>query len=205
MIPTKTLHRHGITGGIGSGKSTVCRVFEQLGVPVYYADDRAKWLMANTLREPLTALFGEQTWLADGTLDRAYLARQIFGSPELLARMNALVHPAVYKDGDRWHADQMAAGAAYTLKEAALHYESGGYVHMDRMIVVTAPEELRIRRVVARDGVAPEAVRARMEHQLPESEKVARADFIIYNDGEQLLLPQIAQLHRRLMTLAGAA
>ncbi|RMF24535.1 MAG: dephospho-CoA kinase [Bacteroidetes bacterium] len=194
----------GITGGIGSGKTTVCRIFELLGVPVYYADERAKWLMTHDpeLRHRIRERFGTEAYLPDGTLNRAFLAKQVFHDPEKLRGLNALVHPAVHADAARWHLEQSRKGASYTLREAALLFESGSYRHLDRMIVVTAPEELRIRRVMQRDGVSREAVRARMRHQWPEAEKAARADFLIQNDGEHLLLPQVLRVHRDLLNLA---
>ena len=191
----------GITGGIGSGKTTVCQVFEQLGIPVYYADARAKRLMVEdaTLKAGIIQLFGEDAYLNDGQLNRAHVARQAFGQPGLLQQLNALVHPAVAKDSDRWHKQQEEV--PYTLKEAALLYESGAHEALDKIIAVTAPEALRIQRVVERDDSDESAVRARMDQQIPEAEKVKRADFVIYNDGQQLLLPQIQRIHRALIQL----
>lgn len=188
----------GITGGIGSGKTTVCRVFEWLGIPVYYADDRAKWLMTHdtALRQGITELFGTEAYLPDGSLNRAHIAGRAFQDSGVLKKLNNLVHPAVHRDGEGWH---QAQNAPYTLREAALLYESGGYRLLDKMIVVTAPEELRIQRVTARDGTARAAVEARIAQQWPEEEKVALADYIIRNDGETALLPQILEVHRRLL------
>lgn len=191
----------GITGGIGSGKTTVCRIFETLGIPVYYADDRAKWLMNNdpTLKEAIRALFGPSAYTAAGELNRPYLAKAAFGNADLLQQLNALVHPAVWRDGEQWQ--EAHHDAPYTLKEAALLYESGGHQLLDRMIVVYAPTELRIRRVMRRDGVDRADVEARIARQLPDEEKVRRADFVIYNDGEQLLVPQVWAIHRQLLEL----
>ena len=195
----------GITGGIGSGKTTVCKLFEALGIPVYYADDRAKWLMINDpeLVEGIKSLFGEEAYLADGQLDRPFIAQKAFGDPALLQKLNALVHPAVAIDGERWHATQ--SGVPYTLKEAALLFESGSYRFLDRVITVYAPVELRIRRVMERDGVAREAVTARMERQMPEEEKMEKADFVIYNDGSQSLVRQVWRIHRQLTAEAPEA
>ncbi len=197
----------GITGGIGSGKTTVCHIFEVLGVPVYFADDRAKWLMTHdpALRNRISARFGDEAYLPDGSLNRVFLAQQVFHDREKLQALNALVHPAVHEDAARWHQEQVRRGALYTLREAALLFESGGYRLLDKMIVVTAPEELRIRRVMQRDGVPREAVLARMANQRPESEKAARADFLIRNDGEHLLLPQVVEVHRSLLSLCRGA
>lgn len=188
----------GITGGIGSGKTTVCRVFEWLGIPVYYADDRAKWLMTHdaALHEGITELFGAEAYLPDGSLNRSHIAGRAFQDAGILKKLNGLVHPAVHRDGELWHQSQ---NAPYTLREAALLYESGGYSLLDKMIVVTAPAELRIQRVTARDGTERAAVEARMAQQWPEEEKVALADYIIRNDGETALLPQILEIHRCLL------
>lgn len=185
----------GITGGIGSGKTTVCQIFEALGIPVYYADQRAKWLMVHdpALVAGIKQLLGGQAYLADGSLDRAYIARRVFNDAELLQQLNLLVHPAVAKDGERWHCAQK--GVPYTLKEAALLFESGSYQAMDKMITVFAPEEMRLQRVLARDGGEPEAVRARMKNQMPEEEKMRRADFVVYNDGRRSLVQQVLEIH----------
>lgn len=187
----------GITGGIGSGKSTVCRVFEWLGVPVYYADDRAKQLMTEdaALRSEIRTLFGDEAYLPDGSLNRAHIAGIVFSDADMLRQLNALVHPAVHRDGAAWHLRQTAP---YTLREAALLYESGGYRLLDKMVAVTAPAELRIERVMARDGVDRSAVEARLNKQWPEEKKVEMADFVIVNDGTTPLLPQILQVHRAL-------
>jgi dephospho-CoA kinase len=191
----------GITGGIGSGKTTVCRIFAALGIPIYYADERAKWLMVKQpeLVAGIKALFGPAAYLPDGSLNRAHLSQQAFGDPALLGKLNALVHPAVGQDGLEW---QNAQTAPYTLKEAALLYESGSYRFLDKIIVVTAPLELRIERVMARDKVTREAVESRIKQQMPEEEKVARADFVVYNDGTQSLIQQAYGIHRKLIDLA---
>ncbi|RMF02697.1 MAG: dephospho-CoA kinase, partial [Bacteroidetes bacterium] len=167
--------------------------------PIYYADERAKALMTENeeLRAQLIATFGAQTYTPDGTLNRAYLAGIVFQNDEKLAQLNALVHPIVQQDGERWQALQQ--DAPYTLREAALLFESGIYRSLDKIIVVTAPEDLRIARVVARDQTTPAAVRARMDKQWPEERKVALADFVIYNDGEQLLIPQVLDIHKQLL------
>jgi len=199
------MRKVGITGGIGSGKTTVCRVFEWLGIPVYYADDRAKWLMTHdpALRENITALLGKTAYLDDGSLNRAHIAAIVFQDAEKLEQLNHLVHPAIHRDGALWHEAQ---NAPYTLREAALLYESGGFRLMEQMIVVSAPEELRIRRVMARDQLERAAVEARVAKQWPEERKVALADFVIYNDGQTPLLPQILEVHRSLLSFsAGGA
>ncbi len=188
----------GITGGIGAGKTTVCRIFETLGIPVYYADDRAKWLMSNDaiLRANIIEIFGSEAYLPDGSLHRAYISAIVFNNPEQLSLLNSLVHPAVLADGEAWHRAQQ--NAPYSLKEAALLIESGSHTVLDALIVVTAPESVRIARVMQRDNITASAVQSRLANQLPESEKVKLADFIIQNDGETLLLPQVMEVHRAL-------
>jgi dephospho-CoA kinase len=212
----KTSLRIGLTGNIGSGKSTVARQFERLGVPVYYADLRAKALMVEdeSLVNHITALFGPEAYsgfqssnkLASPAgsaptdqsreLNRAYLAERVFNRPEELAKLNAIVHPAVAQDALRWH--RSFPKAAYTLYEAAISFETGGYKEMDAMVVVTASPELRLQRVTERDGSSASEVEARMERQWPEDKKVAAADYLIFNDGEQLLLPQVLKIDRAL-------
>jgi dephospho-CoA kinase len=190
--------RIGITGNIGSGKTTVCQIFATLGIPIYYADPAARRLMETdrTLIRAITQLLGPRAYNPDGSLDRAYVARQIFGNERLLQNLNRLVHPAVGQDGLRWHRAQ--SGVPYTLYEAALIYESGGDRAMDAVIVVSAPEAIRLRRVMERDGVSEADVRARMARQWPEARKVARADFVIDNDGDHALIPQVLAIHRAL-------
>ncbi len=198
------MRKVGITGGIGSGKTTVCKIFETLGIPIYYADDRAKWLMVNSpaLQTGIINLFGKESYDEEGQLNRAYIGGIAFKHPKKLQKLNALVHPAVFVDGENWQQEQLALQFPYTLKEAALLYESGSHKFLDKMIVVTAPEELRIERVMKRDGLDKEAVQDRIARQMPEAGKVAQADYIITNDGQQLLIPQVLQIHQQL--LAGA-
>lgn len=191
--------RIGITGGIGSGKTTVCRIFETLGIPVYYADVRAKSLMNEDeeLRKEIVDLFGVQAYLKEGILDRQYLASIVFQDRSKLKALEGLVHPAVARDGKKWHEAQQ--GVPYTLKEAALLVENGSYKYFDKIIVVTAPEEVRIERVRARDKVEAEAVKVRMKAQLSQEEKVKAADFIIENDGEKSLIKQVLEVHKALL------
>lgn len=191
--------RIGITGGIGSGKTTACRLFEFLGIPVYYADDRAKWLMQNDekLIDQLKTTFGHEVYDQEGHLDRAYLAGIVFNDRAKLEQLNGIVHPAVREDSIRWDAQHQ--DTPYTLREAALLYESGIYQLLDQIITVTAPEALRIQRVMQRDGVDEAAVKARIDKQWPEEKKVALADFIIHNDGEQSLIRQVYQIHQQLI------
>ncbi len=185
----------GITGGIGSGKTTTCQIFEQLNVPVYYADVRAKQLMAEEpLRSKITQAFGEKAY-ENGQLDRAYLASEVFSSKEKLSVLNGLVHPAVADDFDEWL--EQNDKAPYVLKEAAILFESGAYHAVDYTVLVIAPEEVRIARVVERDGTTEDEVIKRMNNQWTQERKVKLADHIINNDGSKLLIPQVLELHNK--------
>lgn len=189
----------GITGGIGSGKSTVAKVFEVLGIPVYYADDAAKRLM-NTdeeLKVKIQLQFGNEVY-TNKQLNRKRLAEIVFTSPEKLALLNALVHPATLKDADNWMQKQTTP---YTLKEAALIFESGAHEHLDYVIAVTAPAPLRILRTMQRDGITREEVLARMDKQMDETIIIKLCDFVIKNDEQELLIPQVLALHEKLLTL----
>jgi dephospho-CoA kinase len=192
----------GITGGIGSGKSTICKIFTCLGVPVYDADSRAKSIMTTDgiLIEQIKKEFGDLVYLPDGSLDREYLSRVIFENQEKRSLLNQMVHPRVAADTDRW-LDQNRE-ASYVVREAALLIESGAYLRVDKVLFVTAPEELRIKRVLARDPhrLREEVVKI-MATQLPEEEKKKVADVVVYNDETQLLVPQILQLHNQFLKL----
>lgn len=193
----------GITGGIGSGKTTVCKIFETLGIPVYYADDRAKALMVEdkVLVDKIKDLFSEKAYFLDGSLNRKHIADAAFKNPQLLQELNQLVHPAVLRDGEAWH--QRQKNVPYTIKEAALMYESDSYKQMDKMITVYAPKEIRINRVLLRGQglVSRDDVEARISKQLSEEVKLQKADFIIYNDGAQVLIPQVLKIHKMLLLL----
>ncbi|MBW3544512.1 MAG: dephospho-CoA kinase [Bacteroidetes bacterium] len=189
----------GITGGIGAGKSTVCKVFAALGIPVYDADSRAKLVLVedSVLREEIKRYFGEQAYLEDGSLNRSWLAAQVFDKPEQLEMLNGLVHPSVGLDFEQWYAHQQAP---YILKEAALLFESGAYKALDAVITVTAPEALRLRRTLLRDTARSRSqVEAIMQRQLPEEERVSRAQFRLINDEHSLVLPQVLRLHRQFL------
>ena len=192
--------RIGITGGIGSGKSIVSRLFHALGVPIYDADSRARWVMENDpdLRQQLQDAFGPDTFTPDGRLNRPGLAGTVFRDPELLARLNSLVHPHVGTDFERWAVVQQRAGHPYVLKEAALLFEAGSYQHLDRVITVFAPLAVRQARVLQRDPHRSLSdLQAIMAKQLSEEEKMRRADCILINDDQQPLLPQVLALHTR--------
>ncbi|MBS1594898.1 MAG: dephospho-CoA kinase [Bacteroidetes bacterium] len=187
----------GITGGIGSGKTTVCQIFERLGVPVYYADQRAKELMEDDkqLVADIRKEFGDDVYDAEGKLQRKKLAEIVFNNEELLVKLNSLVHPAVFKDNQSWNEVLAKKGYPYTLKEAALLVETGSYLTLDKLIVVSAPEEDRIKRVMERDQATREQVVARIKAQMPEEQKVKYADYIIYNDTIMELVPQVTKIH----------
>lgn len=189
----------GITGGIGVGKSVVARIFKILGVPTYDADKEAKAIMYTNdqVRAALVDTFGKEVYHADGSLDRAWLSARVFSNETELKKLNAIVHPAVIQAGEDW-AD--AQTTAYSLKEAALLFESGSYKALDYCILVSSPEQVRIQRVMARDGVTEAEVRQRMSKQMPEAEKEALADFIIYNDDEHSLIEQVMQLHQQFLS-----
>ena len=189
----------GITGGIGAGKSTVAKIFSLLNIPVYDADTNAKWLMANdkALIEQIIKLFGQESYRPDGSLNREFLARIAFSSEENTKKLNNIVHPAVGSHYRQWVSSQK--GAAYVLKEAALLFESQSYRQLDKIITVFAPEEVRIERVVKRD---PHRSRKQIsdiiKSQMADEKKMQLADFIIYNDDLQLVIPQVIEIDRKL-------
>lgn len=189
----------GITGGIGSGKTTVCHIFEQLGIPVYYADERAKALMVEDeeLVSLVKKLFGAQAYLNDGTLNRKMIANIVFQDPAMLEKLNAIVHPAVFKDGENWQNSQK--GVAYTMKESAILFEIGSQVFYDKTILIYAPKDVRLKRVMLRDNVSREAVEARMSKQMEDEQKMQLADYVIVNDGQRLILPQVLEVHHQLL------
>ncbi|SFC48262.1 dephospho-CoA kinase [Parapedobacter composti] len=185
----------GITGGIGSGKSVVCRIFGILGIPVFDADTEAKRLMVTDdgLVEAIQEAFGSEAYHRDGSLNRGYLAAKVFGDAAQLNRLNALVHPVVIQAGETWTISQKAP---YTIKEAALMFESGSFKLNRYNILVTAPEEVRIARVMERDNITAEQVRARMARQWTDDAKMKLADFVIVNDGVRAIIPQVLALDR---------
>lgn len=190
----------GLTGGIGSGKSTVAKMFELLGVPVYYADAASKRLY-HTDRELMASLkehFGEDIYTAD-QLNRQKLAALVFNDPAKLELLNRLVHPPTIRDAEDWMKKQTAP---YVIKEAALLFESGSVSGLDYVIGVYAPVHLRIKRTMDRDNVSREEVQARMNRQIDEDIKMRLCDFVITNNEQQLVIPQVIQLHRQLLQLA---
>ncbi len=192
----------GITGGIGSGKSTVARIFEILGIPVYFADTAAKRLMNEDpeLRALLIRHFGEKTF-EKGALNRDYLSSIVFNNKEKLELLNSLVHPVTIRDAGEWMQKQTAA---YVLKEAALIFESGAQEHLDYVIGISSPANLRIHRAMKRDNISRAEVTARMARQIHEPIKMRLCNFIITNDEQQLLTPQVLLLHAKLLELSKA-
>lgn len=191
----------GITGGIGSGKSTVCRVFELLGIPVYSADDEAKKILdANpTVKEQLLLLFGMGILDERKLIDRKKLAALVFDNKEKLQQLNNIVHPAVGLHFEKWL--DANSNAPYIIKEAAILFESGAYKAVDKVITVTAPVELKIERVMQRDKASRQQVEQRMANQLSDEDKIKRSDFVIYNDEQQLVIPQVLSLNQELREL----
>ncbi len=175
----------GVTGGIGSGKTTVCGFLEEQGARVFYADIEAKRLMQeeSDVRAAIVEAFGEAAYTEDGALDRAYLADRVFGDPEQLERLNAIVHPHVFEAFEAAKERARDEDLSLLVHEAALLFEAGGDEHVDTTAAVVAPDTDRIDWVVERDDTSPSQVRARMEHQLPQAELRRRADHVIENDG----------------------
>ncbi len=192
--------RVGLTGGIGSGKSTVARIFEVLNIPVFYADAAAKEIMNSdvVLRRQLTDAFGEQTYL-NNRLNREHLASVVFNNTAQLERLNAIVHPATIAAADRWFMQQTTP---YVIKEAALLFESGSAAGLDYIIGVSAPQQVRIQRTMKRDNISKEQVISRIDKQVDESIKMKLCDFVIANDEQQMLLPQVLALHEKLVSLS---
>ena len=192
------MYKVGITGGIGSGKSTIVRFFELKGIPVFIADTEAN-ILVNTsmkIRKKLTRLLGNDIYLPDQTLDRKKLAEYIFNNQDLMERVNSIVHPEVRKQFGKWVNKQTSP---YIIYEAAILFETGYYKSVDYTILVTAPEEMRIARVMKRDNVSQEKIQERIANQWTDEKKAELADYVIKNDNSELLLPQLNNLHERML------
>jgi dephospho-CoA kinase len=187
----------GVTGGIGSGKSLICQVFSRLGIPVYSADDAAKNLMDRdpVIKKDLTGIFGD-TIFTDGKPDRLKLAGLIFDDPELLARVNRIVHPRVWQDFNEWCSSFTTV--PFVIQESAILFESKSGHLFDYVILVTAPEEIRIQRVLNRPGMTLKKILKIMKNQLPEEEKTEGSHFVIKNDGKTLILPEILSIYKKI-------
>lgn len=187
----------GLTGGIGSGKSTVARVFETLQIPVYNSDIRAKWLQENDDKviAAIKHLFGESIYTPTGQLNRVEIGKLVFNNKQLLEALNAIIHPAVAADFEAWYAQQ---SAPYCIKEAAILFESGANKGLDKTITVSAPQDIRLQRVIARDNTTSELVLKRMANQWDEARKIELSDFVIMNDDKTLVIPQVLLIHSQL-------
>jgi dephospho-CoA kinase len=194
------MKRIGITGGIGCGKSIVCKVFEIMGVPVFYADDEAKKLYyTDEVKKELIEKYGDEIYLSAQQLNKEKLAAIIFNNPDELKFVNSLIHPLVAKVYAQWC--DKHKHIAYTLKEAAILFESGAYKEMDKVIVVSAPKEIRIKRIMKRDNINSHQIEERMKNQWTEAERIAKADFVIVNDDKQFVIPQITGVHNKMINL----
>ena len=191
----------GITGNIGSGKTTVSKIFEVLGIPVFYADVEAKKVMVSDviLIADLKQAFGEQSYFEDGSLNRKHIAGIVFNNEAELKKLNAIVHPAVFRAFDNWV--PKFKNAPYVLKEAALLFESSSYKMCDKSIMVKAPLELRITRVFLRDGFSRDEILNREARQFSEEKKLQLADYAIKNDNTELVIPQVLALHEQFIKL----
>lgn len=192
----------GITGGIGSGKTTVCRIFEVLGIPVFYADSAAKEVMVSDslLRAQLREAFGPNSYSESGELNRKHISSIVFSDEQQLARLNAIVHPAVFRAFDTWANQQTQA--AYLIKEAALLFESDSYKMCHETVLIKSPEAMKIRRIMARDQSTEDQVRLRMSKQYSDEQKEKLAGHILLNDEQRLLVPQVISLHHYFLSIS---
>ena len=190
----------GITGGIGSGKSTVCGLFEQLNIPIYESDSRAKLLYVenSNLKNKVIRLLGEEAYV-DQKLNREFVSNKVFENKKLLEGLNAIVHPAVAEDFENWKL--VHSTAPYVIKEAAILVETGGYKNCDQLILVTAPKHIRLERVLKRDGSDEKAVLARMDKQWLDEKKRPFANYEIVNDGDHSLIEQVLTIHKQILTI----
>lgn len=190
----------GITGGIGSGKTTVCKIFETLGVPIYYSDTAAKLILENNveIKKQVVEAFGSSILSEPNQIDKKKLASVVFNDSKKLKMLNAIIHPAVGYDFNNWLTMQKVP---YVLKEAAILIESGAYKQLDKVIVVSAPQELRIKRVTERDQVTKAKVEQRLKNQLQESELLEKADYVIINNETISVIEQVLKIHGELLNL----
>lgn len=184
----------GLTGGIGSGKSTVRKIFETLGISTYDADTNSKEIVNSNknIILKLKELFGNEIYLSNNTLNKELLAKYIFNDKETLNKVNNIIHPEVQKHFTNWTLEQKTK---YVIKEAAILFESGAHKFTDKIILVTAPEQLRIDRVLHRDGKSAAEIKKIIDNQLSDTEKIKISDFIIYNDNQKLIIPQVIKIH----------
>ncbi|HTA63519.1 MAG TPA: dephospho-CoA kinase [Bacteroidia bacterium] len=188
----------GLTGGIGSGKSTVAKVFETLGIKIYNSDERAKELyFVPEIKEEIEKLLGKEVYVNETTLNKKYISEKIFSDNELLKQVNAIIHTEVKKDSDAFA--EMHANQKYIIKESALLVEAKLLSSIDKLLVVTSNTGLRKQRVALRDGLSEAEINKRMTQQVPEEEKIKLADWVLENNEEDLLIPQIMKIHKSLM------
>lgn len=193
--------RVGLTGNIGSGKTTVCRLFEFLDVPVYYADEKGKLVLESAeVKSEIAERFGTEYIGEDARPDKGKLAELVFNDKKKLHELNAIIHPKVQMDFEKWVAGHH--NSAYVIMEAAILFETGRYKDFDNIILVTAPRELRLQRVCERDNVSQKDVLARMKNQWEEERKIPLADVVIHNDGKELLMPLVEKIHDQLTKTA---
>jgi dephospho-CoA kinase len=192
----------GITGGIGVGKTTVCNIFRQLQIPIYDADTRAKFLMNHSkdLQETISKNFGWESYDRKNNLNREYLAKVVFSNPDKLSLLNSIVHPRVNQDYNEWVLEH--SNYPYSVKEAALLFESGSYKNLHKTIVVTCPINIRIERIMNRDRVRREDVLKRIDNQMTDRERLALADYKILNDGKNSLIEQVLKFHKIVLEMS---
>jgi dephospho-CoA kinase len=182
----------GLTGGIGSGKTTIAGIFKSLGVPVYNSDERAKQIYFHEeVRPAVEKLLGKEAYLTEAELNKSHISSLIFGDQQLLHALNSIIHPAVGKDFEQWLSKQ---NAPFVIKESALLFEAGIHEKMDDVILVTAPLEVRIQRTMKRDGLTRKQVEDKVNNQMPQEEKVRMSRWVIDNSGNVLVIPQVLEI-----------
>ena len=190
------MKRIGITGNIGSGKSYVCKMFEGLGIPVFYSDDETKKLyQIPSVKELIVKRFGEKVYFEDGTLNRKLLSYHLFKNDEAMKFIESVLYPALNQRFDEWCEQQKSP---YVLYESAILFEKNYSKYFDKIIFVSAPEDIRLQRVMLRDECSEENVRSRMRLQMSEETKISKADFVIYNDGNKAIEPQVEAINKLL-------
>ena len=187
----------GVTGGIGSGKTLICKVFEKLGVSVFYADSEAKRILNEDeeVKKRISEKFGPGIYNENG-INKANLAHIVFNDNEALGTINEIIHPVVRQRFERWLNQQQAP---YAIEEAAILIETGAHRDLDYTILVYAPRELRISRAMERDNKSRKEIETRMDHQMPDEDKFKKVNSVIYNDNSRMVIPQVLDIHEQLM------
>lgn len=186
----------GLTGGIGSGKSTVLQIFSILGIPIYDSDSRSRWLQENDLEiiSETKKLLGNEAYIANNKLNKPYIGQKIFSEKKILEAFNAIVHPRVFEDCEKWYTKN--SHQKYVIKESALLFETGANKNLDIIISVISPEKLRIERIQKRDpNRSVDEIKSIFEKQTSDEQKIALSDYIIHNNETQLLIPKVLELH----------